>query len=259
MLIKDALSYMKKDINYFYVDIVDMEIMPHNIFFFAREPEDLIKHKYISVTKREEDVLISIHSDNEQLIEEALSYSKTLNVNNIYLSLDINMGVNLEFLQNNISLAPCEDSDFKDYGVYGCVEHIEFSTSAMRAKHPDDTDCEIISALPNLEWAFLPQRIKRLNKSDILIATAGHELLGYLVSCNGIEGYRDIAMIFVHKNHRQKKVASLLVDALLKECEKKSEKLYYGTASSLESSLLAKSLKITQIRPSSLIYKLFSV
>lgn len=256
MIIEDIKNYLTNDIDYYYTDIIDVKTMPQKIKFFATTPQDIQKKEYIRVTADDEEALIEIHTDHQELIKEAISYAKATNSSEIYVS--IRDDAVAPILQKMYSLEYLPNHGSKDYGIYGSIdcENDNHHIDDAEVTQPDADDIVNISKLENSEWAFLPQRIKFLEKNKILIAKSGQKLLGYLIFDNGISVYNDICIVFVHKEYRKKGIGTLLVTDFANACKKRNEIPYYGAAMTHESFMFADRLHIPQIRKPNNIYLL---
>lgn len=248
-----AISCMKKDIEYFYYDLEDLKFMPKNVTVFANSTEELAEHKFVSA-RAEDDVVISVHTDDVFLISEAVAFAKEKG-KDIYFSLDKDTDVS--FLNGAFLLEKSEDQGEKHWGIYGAIKNAEkiSANGDIAVSAPDQNDIEYIASLPNKEWAFLPQRIKFMKK-DILIAKKENALLGYLVYAGIEKGCYDIVMLYVHPSFRRLGTASALVKAFALECENKNGVPYYVCANSEGSANLARALGIAEIRKETVIYKL---
>ena len=70
-----ALACMKQDVEYFYYDIADIKCMSENITVFSKSCDDLTNHSFVQVTRRDDEVLIEVHTDDLTLISEAISFA----------------------------------------------------------------------------------------------------------------------------------------------------------------------------------------
>ena len=249
-----AISYMTKDMEYFYYDLVDLKNTSNNITLFSDSLDDLANHQFVLVTVYDDEILIDIHSDNISLISDAISFAKEKGIPTIYLAVENDRNVSL--LTSVFSIEISNDQDHKHWGIFGAIKNIAEieEHSDILVISPSQNDIDFIATLPSKEWAFLPNRIKFLK--NILIAKNGNDLLGYLVYDSIELGHYDIVMVYVHPNHRRLGVASTLIKVYAMECLNKNGVPYYVCANSEGSGKLAKALNIPEMRKETVIYKL---
>ncbi len=249
-----ALSLMKKDLEYFYYDVVDLKIMPNNITIIATSLDELTNHSFVRVTEYNDDTLIQINTDNFSLICEAISVAKEKKNSKILLSVEKDM--DLSFLSDTISIEISENQDYKHWGVFGAIQNEIVITDEQNITiaTPNQNDIDFISKLPNNEWVFLPSRIKFVK--NIIIAKKENNVLGYLIYESVDTGHYDIAMVYVHPNYRRLGVAVKLIKGFANECANKNGIGYYVSAGSEASAKLAVSLNIRKVREENVIYNL---
>lgn len=249
-----AMSCMKQDIEYFYYDMIDLKHMAKQIALFANTLEDLANHDFIRVTDYEDEILIDIHTEQISLISEAITFAKTKGISEIYLAVENDMDITA--LKNAYPTEIVTNQHHKHWGIYGAIRHAEKieMNDHITVSTPSKEDIEQIVALPNKEWAFLPQRIKFLK--NLLLAKQNDKLLGYLVYDSVEKGHYDILMLYTHSDFRRMGVASALVKSFAIECLNKNGIPYYVCANSEASANLAKALDIKEIRKELMIYKL---
>ena len=247
-----AISYMKKDMEYFYYDIVDIKYMQKKPAVFADTPEKLLEHDFVIVKPYDGEVYVCVYTENADLISEAVSFARETGIPDIVISAE--KGADITFLGENIS--PEVSQKGKHFGIFGAIERPDqINASAdISISAPTQSDIDAIAALPPKEWAFLPQRIKFIK--NILIAKKDGALMGYLVYDSVSDGHYDIIMLYTHTNARRKGTASALVKAFAEECMIKNGVPYYVCAASEASARLALSLGIPQMRAETVIYKL---
>ena len=248
-----AISCMRKDIEYFYYDIVDIKSMPDNITIFSNTTNDLTIHSFVRVTIHNDEILIEIHTDSVSLIFEAISFAT--GKCNLPILLSVENDIDTSFLNDIFSIDLCNNQDNKHWGIFGAIKISEtVGKSDIIVSAPCQDDIDFISNLPDKEWAFLPRRIKFIK--NILIAKKSNDLVGYLVYDSIETGHCDIVMLYVHPNHRRCGVASTLIKDFATECAIKNNVPYYVCANSESSAKLAESLNIKQVRKETIIYKL---
>lgn len=249
-----ALALMKKDLEYFYYDAVDLKIMPNNITIIATSPDELTNHSFIRVTEYNDDTLIQINTDKSSLISEAVSVAKQKKNSKILLSLGKDM--DLSFLSDTFLIEISENQDYKHWGIFGAIQNNTVITNDqdITIATPSQDDIALISSLPNNEWVFLPSRIKFVK--NIIIAKKENNILGYLIYESVDTGHYDIAMVYVHPNYRRLGVAIKLIKGFANECANKNGIGYYVSAGSEASAKLAVSLNIRKVREENVIYNL---
>ncbi len=249
-----ALSYMKRDIEYFYYDMIDLKCMSAQITLFSNTLEDLIDHKFIRVTDYQDEILIDIHTSDILLLSEAIAFAKTKEIPMIYLALENDTDISL--LKDIAPIMLDTEKNHKHWGIYGAIKNVENlkTNETIRICAPSADDIALISSLSNKEWAFLPQRIRFLK--NLLLAKKGDELQGYLVYDSVEKGHYDILMLYTHADFRRTGVASALIKAFAMECSDKNGIPYYVCANSEASAKLAKVLGIKEIRKEISVYQL---
>ena len=248
-----AILCMKKDIEYFYYDMVDLKIMPENITIFSNTCDNLTNHSFVRVTIQQDETLIEVHTENVSLISEAISFAKESG--NLPILLSVENDMDKSFLGDIFPVKICENQDNKHWGIFGAIKMSETTgKSDIIVSAPCQDDIDSISKLPDKEWAFLPRRIKFIK--NILIAQKGSDFVGYLVYDSAETGHYDIVMVYVHPDHRRCGVASALIKGFVTECAKKNGVPYYVCANSESSVKLAKSLNIKQVRKETIIYEM---
>ncbi len=248
-----AIQCMKKDIEYFYYDLVDLKIMSDNITIFSNTYNDLTNHSFIRVTTHNGKILIEVHTDNISLISEAVSLAKENDGLPILLSVDND--INISVISNIFPIKLCENQNNKHWGIFGYIKISETTDkNDIIVSFPCQDDIDSISKLPDKEWVFLPSRIKFIK--DILIAKKCNDLAGYLVYDSAETGHYDIVMMYVHPNYRRCGVASVLINSFVTECVNKNGIPYYVCANSEASAKLAEALNIKQVRKGTTIYEL---
>ena len=247
-----AISCMRKDIEYFYYDIVDLKSMPNKITIFSDTVDDLTNHSFVQVALHNDAVLIEVHTDNVSLISEAISFTKEKG--NLPILLSIENDIEISFLSDVFPMQISDNQDNKLWGIFGAIKTPETSKNDIIVSMPCQSDIDFISNLPDKEWAFLPRRIKFLK--NILIAKKATDLVGYLVYDSIETGHYDIVMIYVHPNFRRLGIASALIKDFAKECANKNGIPYYVCANSASSAKLAESLNIKKVRKETIIYEL---
>ena len=247
-----AISCMRNDIEYFYYDIVDLKSMPNNITIFSDTVDDLTNHSFVSVSMRDDEILVEVHTNNISLISEAISFAKEKG--NLPILLSVENDTDISFLSDIFSIEVSDNQDHKNWGIFGAVKVSEAkNNNDITVSAPCQNDIDFISNLPDKEWAFLPRRIKFIK--NILVAKKGNDLTGYLVYDSIEAGHYDIVMIYVHPNHRRLGVASTLINGFATECANKNGMPYYVCANSESSAKLAESLNIKKVRKETIIYE----
>lgn len=248
-----AISCMRKDIEYFYYDIVDLKIIPNSIKIFSDTVDDLTNHSFVRVTLHNDEILIEVHTDNVSIISEAISFAKEKGPLPILLSVENDMDIS--FLSDVFSMQMSDNQDNKHWGIFGAIKNSKkTSGNDMIISVPGQSDIDFISNLPDKEWAFLPRRIKFIK--NILIVKKETNLVGYLVYGSIEEGHYDIVMVYVHPSYRRLGAASALIKNFAMECANKNGVLYYVCANSASSAKLAESLNIKKVRKETIIYEL---
>ena len=248
-----AILCMEKDIEYFYYDLVDLKSIPDNITIFSDTCDTLTNHSFVRVTVHSNEILIEVHTDNISLVSEAISFSKEHS--DLLILLSVEKDTDISFLSDIFPIKLCDDQDNKHWGIFGAIKNAQtINKSDITVSVPSQEDIDSISNLSDKEWAFLPRRINFIK--NILIASKGSDLAGYLVYDNAITGHYDIVMVYVHPNHRHCGVASALIKVFADECAKKNGVPYYVCANSAVSAKLAESLNIKKIRKETAIYEL---
>ncbi len=250
-----AISHMMKDIAYFYYDIVNLRYMSKNIAVFANTIDDLKNHKFITVVAYDDKIFISLYTNDISVISEAILFAKEKYVLPIYLS--VANDIDISFLNSifSLKLSDNQEND-KHWGIFGVIENTLKSNknNDIIISVPSAEDISLISALPNKEWAFLPQRIKSIK--NILIAKKEDDFLGYIIYDSIHPGHRDILMLYVHPNYRRFGVATKLLQNFAEVCRKQNAIPYYVCANSESSAKLAISLNIEKLRNETVIYEL---
>ncbi len=249
-----VLSYMKKDMEYFYYDIVDLKSISNNVTLFSNTLDELINHSFVKATEYDDEILIEIHTDKTSLIAEAISFAKEKEKSRILLSIENDFDISP--LSDVFSLEISKDQKHKHWGIFGAIKNPAMlpHTKNVTASAPSQKDIDYIAALPSKEWAFLPQRIKFIK--NIYIAKKENDLAGYLVYDSVEAGHCDIVIVYVHPDYRRSGVASALVEKFATECINNNDIPYYVCANSESSAKLAASLNIKAVRKETIVYKL---
>ena len=141
-----------------------------------------------------------------------------------------------------------EGTDFEHFGIFGCSNSLKSNDlfgDSLKIVKMSEYDKEQISKLPVECWGNLPIIIGFIRDIDkIFLAKLDNEIVGFISYTSSYESYYDIANIKVHPSFRNKGIGKALIHHL---ASKVGDKIYYGSAKSIESSILAEKLEFEKI------------
>ncbi len=255
MIIDDAevFGFFEKDIYSHYVEYGDFKAVQKdenvNRKYFSTSYENFVNNQYIIYTEYEDEILIEICQPTDcyieqQLIEEVYNYAEKYNKPILLLAeLEI-----IEKLSAGYVITVKQNTGYEHYGVYGCAQQLDnsfFIDNSIQITSVSQEDKNAIAQLPVAEWGNLPIMIRFTKDIDkIFLAKINDKFAGYIIHTSSYENYTDIVNVMVHPLYRQKGIGKALINFL---ATKVDNKIYYGSAKSINSSKLAESLGFEKI------------